>query len=189
MAELIQEFKDYLKQYESNDREVAKLFSTYTDNQLNWRPDDFNWSIAENIQHLNVTAITFLEIIDSMMGEIRNNRLHHDGPFKHGFVGRIFLKAVEPPPLVKVSAPKHLLPVKINYTDQLKSDFDNIQKAFVEKVQQLPGLDITRAKRPIPVNKYLKLDLGQWFLYNAAHTRRHLWQIRGVINNKQFPAK
>ena len=60
-------------------------------------------------------------------------------------------------------------------------DFLQANEELIRRIRTANGLDLKRAKVPVPGSRRLKLSLGQGFALMAAHSRRHLWQARQVL--------
>jgi uncharacterized damage-inducible protein DinB len=179
---------NYAKQYQAINSEVGEMVSRLSNNQFNWRPDNSDWSIAECIDHLTLTGREFLPIVDKLIGQARTKGWQSDGPFHHGFFGNLFIKAVEPPVKLKVKAPAQLQSHEQKAKEQVQTDFANIQQEYLRRIKDANGLDLAKVKEVIPFRRYIKLSLGQWLQFVAAHERRHLWQMNLVKAHKNFPA-
>src|SRR5829696_6127832 len=59
-ASLPDDLRDILAQLEASDREAHVLLHDLNEEQLNWRPDERSWSIAQCLDHLNVTDRIYL---------------------------------------------------------------------------------------------------------------------------------
>lgn len=179
------ELQAYERQFEAIAAEAQSLAAGLTDAQFNWRPAPNSWSVAECLGHLNITTEGALKVIDKLVAELRSKGLRSQGPFRHGWQGRLFIWMTEPPYRLKVPTFKHMVPPPDRPVREVLPVFLGLQSALLERLARADGLDLTavHARNPAKV----KLDLGQWFGFVAAHERRHLWQARNVRTNPRFP--
>src|SRR4051812_44353247 len=89
---------------------VLELCARLTDEKLTWREGRTRWSIAENLVHLAKTVELCTPALDKAIGDARRDGKLSEGPFEQGVMGKIFVWYVEPPPKIRLSAPKSLLP-------------------------------------------------------------------------------
>jgi hypothetical protein len=68
-------------------------------------------------------------------------------------------------------------------------EFAAMKDRMASLIERADGLDLGRVKGPLPFLPVWNpsLSLGQWFLYAAAHERRHLWQIKNVMDAPGYP--
>jgi hypothetical protein len=185
--DLIPELQDCRLQIETIKQDSHDLLAGLTEKQFNWRPQPGIWSIAECIDHLNVTGRKFIPYLDKMIDTARKDGYLSEGPFRHGFFGNLMIKFSEPPPKFKIRAPKVFAPSPDQPMAKVVPEFMSLQEELLERVRSSNGLDLARVKRHSPATKLVKLDLGQWLKVILAHERRHLWQARQIKNDSQFP--
>jgi hypothetical protein len=70
---------------------------------------------------------------------------------------------------------------------EVLAEFAKLQGELVRLLRRAHGLDLARVKVPSPVTSLLRLSLGQWFHFLAAHERRHLWQAEQITSEERFP--
>ncbi|MBI4410545.1 MAG: DinB family protein, partial [Gemmatimonadetes bacterium] len=70
---------------------------------------------------------------------------------------------------------------------ELLADFRAAQGEVVASLRAAEGVDLGRAKLRSPFFKPLKLTAGQAFQVILAHTRRHIWHMRRVLEDAHFP--
>jgi hypothetical protein len=184
---LIPELEEYRRQFEAIKQDAQDLIAGLTEAQFNWRPEPGRWSIAECLEHLNVTARLYLPRLRAALEQARARQWFGQGPFRYGFIGTWFVKFTEPPPKTKVKAPKRFQPPPDQPLRQVTADFLAFQEEFLAFVRAANGVDLGRAKVPSPGLRWLRFGLGQGIALMTAHERRHLWQARQVKNDSRFP--
>src|SRR5215212_4382301 len=154
--ELIPELQDYRCQIEVIKQDAQDLFAGMSNDQFNWRPRPGIWSIAECIDHLNVTGKKFIPNLDKMVARSRNNNYLSNGPFRHSFFGNLFVKLSEPPPRIKVRAPTVFAPSPDQPIEKVGPDFMKSQEELLERLKSANGVDLAKIKWPSPATKLLK---------------------------------
>ena len=178
---------EYVRGFESVGRDAAALLSGLTDAQLNWRPSDGHWSIAECISHLSTTGNLYLGPIDRAIQRGHDRALFGGRDFQPGRLDRWLIAQMEPPPRRRMKAPKKIVPQRLESAAQLARSFDAMHAGMIDLVRRATGLDLTRVKLRSPIIPLLRRPLGMWLAYILAHERRHLWQARQVRQEPRFP--
>lgn len=178
----------YRREFEQLATDADAFVKTLSDDQFNWEPHPGAWSIAQCIDHLNVTARLYLPRLDEGIAEAMRRGMYGEGPFKHDLVGRLFVRIMEPPARVKVRAPVTFHPVPRRSRSEIMAAFRAYQVQFVDRLRQANGVDLRRAKVHSPATRWIKMSLGAGFALMAAHERRHLWQAHQVTQAPGFPA-
>src|SRR5882672_10971945 len=93
------------RQFEQLADEADTLVATLTDDQFAWKPSPQAWSIAQCIDHLNVTARLYLPQLDEGIANAIRQGLYGEGPFKYWWLARLLVRMMEPPPRMRVKAP------------------------------------------------------------------------------------
>ena len=150
---------------------------------FNWRSRPGMWSIAQCLEHLNVSARLFFVVIDR--GIERGAR--GAGPFRYGFLERWFLRTMEPPVKTRFRAPKHFQPPPDASPAPALAAFEHNQEEMAERIRRADGLHLSRVKVSSPVSKLIKYSLGIALQVMVAHERRHLWQAEQVRAHPEFP--
>ena len=176
-----------IEQLEDIRRRTRELVAGLSPEQLTRRPDPTKWSIAECLAHLNVTAAGYLKPMDAAIQQGRENKMFGKGPYKPGFLGSVLRWFAEPPPKIRLRAPKAILPpTSISDGTQVVAEFMRVQDEWERLAKAMDGLDLKKVKcngiRPMP-----RLRLAAPIPWMLAHERRHLLQAENV--KKQLQAQ
>jgi DinB superfamily len=174
-------------QFEQLSADVDALVDSLRDEQFHWRPAPGVWSIAECLDHLNVTARMYLPKFDEGIAEAVRLGAYRDGPFRYSWVGRIFLRTSEPPARLRMKAPGMFLPRPGRPRPEVMATHREHQVQLIDRLNGANGLDLSRARVASPVSKWLGFSLCAGFALIAAHERRHLWQARKLAEMRGFP--
>jgi hypothetical protein len=182
------EIESYRDQLLSIKQEVPGLVNNLTDAQFNWRPGQDRWSIAQCLDHLNLTVAKFIPAIDAAIATARQRGLLSPGPFSYPLLERWFVRSQEPPPRMRTRTFKGLVPPSTLPRNDVISRFLDWQEQLDLRLVRADGVDLQRAKHRSPLMPLFTWRLGTMFALTMAHERRHLWQARQVRIDRDFPA-
>lgn len=175
-------------EFEAAGADARELLAGIGDAAFNWRRAPGTWSMAECLDHLNITGRKYLRALDRAIEDGRRNGLVGAGPFRYGLLEGWTVRAMDAPPMFKVKAPRAFVPASDGRRDELLAAFLALQGEFTDRLARAEGLDFAKVKARSPVSRHLKFSLGKAFAGIAAHQRRHLWQARQLRNDARFPS-
>ena len=160
---------------------AQQLVSGLTAEQLTYRPDPANWSIAECFEHLNLTAAAVQPRVAEAIERGKRENITGTGPFSPGLLGRLAIWLAEPPPKFRLRAPKGIAPnLKHGDPPALMADFMKFQDGWEKLIRDCEGLDQNRVTVPGLFPGLPPLRLAAPVPWMLAHQRRHLWQSENV---------
>lgn len=165
---------------EANEKRLWALVAQLGEEELAWRPQRKSWSIAEVLIHLRLTNEACLPAVDRATEEARRKGLLSEGPFRLGRMGRFFVWYVEPPPVIRLPAPKVLRPLLEGRASEALPRLLESRREVLEQMDGAAGIDLVRARFVSPFASFVKMDLLAMFSVFTAHERRHLWQGENV---------
>ena len=180
---------DYRRQFESIKADAREMLGGVTELQARWQSGPQQWSIAHCVDHLLVSGRSSESNLRAAINEAWSSGLVSQGPFRYGLIERWFVWQTEPPVRFKMRAPKAYRPRPgaDQPFGQMLADFIALQDNLLQCVEEAGGLDLARVKVANPVSKLIRFSLGQELALNAAHERRHLWQVRRITEHGGFP--
>jgi hypothetical protein len=178
-----------LDDLDANDRRVRDLVHGLNDEQFNWKPDARSWSIAQCLDHLNVASRQYVAPMLVAVEAGRKAGLNRKGPIHSGFLERMFIRNLEPPPKWKIPAPGKIVPMM---APKPKAEVMEEWRLSQEEVRVLlhaaAPLDLNKIRFVNPFIPWLRFTVGTGFLVITTHERRHLWQAEKVKGRAGFPA-
>jgi len=183
------EIEGYRDQLLSIKQDLPGLVNQLTDAQFNWQPTASRWSIAQCLDHLNLTAAKYVPAIDAAITAAREQGRLSPGPFSYPLLERWFVRSQEPPPRIRARTFKSLIPPPTLPRNDVISRFVDWQEQLDLRLQRADGLDLRRARHRSPVLPIFTWSLGTLFGLTLAHERRHLWQARQVMIHPEFPVR
>ena len=167
--------------------EADALVAPLDEAQFNWQPAPGAWSVAECLEHLNVTARLYLPNLDEGIADAIRRGLYAEGPFTYNWIGRFIAGSQEPPARFKFKAPKPFHPAPNRSRHDIMAAFRAYQVQYIDRLRQANGLDLARSRTSSPAAAWLRIPLGAGFAAMTAHERRHLAQARRVLQAPGFP--
>ena len=145
------------------------------------RPEPGSWSMAECLDHLNETARLYLPALTERIERARENgMLASPGSGERTLIGRIMTWTQEPPVRFTTKTFEAIEPTEAPDSDVVIEDFVALHEELIVRINEAADLDRKKIKMRSVLDSRLKLSLGDWFHFLAAHARRHLWQAEQV---------
>lgn len=148
--------------------------------QLIKRPHPGKWSIAECLLHLNATGTIVQSFMAEAIARGKRDNTVGTGPFDVGFKGRLFVWLAEPPPRIRLIAPRRVRP-PAHVDDPLKllPVFLRVQDDWERLIKESEGLNLAKLKIA-PRFSAFRARFAAAMPWMLAHQRRHLWQAENV---------
>ena len=179
--------QEYIAELERQSAQAQMLANGLDESALNWQPNGGkSWSVAQCLDHLVIMNAIYVK---ALRAGVQSNRDQLE-PRKHpirpsGWFTRFFIGFEEPPPKLKLPAPKKIAPPS-QLTSAILADFEAVQNQLLEFMRQWGDTDLGDLKVKDPLFP-LHLTADTELLIVAAHNRRHLWQAEQVKKNAGFP--
>lgn len=186
-ASLPEDLREIQAQLAASDHEAQVLLRDLDEEQLNWRPDERSWSIAQCLDHLNVANRLYLAPMLYAIEEARRKGSVRKGPIRPGFFGRWFAANMEPPPKRKLPAPRKIVPAVRRGKAELIEEWRRAQAELAAVLREAAGIDLNGTRFVNPFISLIRFSVGTGFQVIAAHERRHLWQAGQVRGRAGFP--
>jgi len=181
------EVDEFRRQFEQISSEGNGLVAPLSETQFHWKPGPEAWSVAGCLEHMNATARSYLPAIDEGIADAIKQGVYAEGPFVYNWVGRILPRLLEPPARLRMRTSEDKHPGPERPKRETLAGFRAYQVQYVDRLRQANGIDLARARVRSPLVSWIRIPLGSAFAAMAAHERRHLWQIRRVIEAAGFP--
>ena len=173
---------------EKNNRAAELLVEGLTQQQLNWKPDGSQWSMAQCLDHLAVTTRAWEQIFTDAISRGRQKYAVTDSPrYSPTIVGGWLVKNAGPEVKRKFPAPKVFRPSESSNIQNALQSFLNSQEHFLNFVKVAHGLDYNKTRLRSPVTPLMRYSLADAFVVVVVHNQRHLAQARRVRDLPNFP--
>ena len=180
--------QEYIAELDRQSAQARALASGLDEAALNWQPDaGKGWSVAQCLDHLVIMNAIYVKALQAGVESNRDQLEPRKNPIRpSGWFTRFFIGFEEPPPKLKLPAPKKIAPPS-QLTSAVLEDFEAVQKQLVEFVREWGETDLGDLRLRDPLFS-LHLTVDTELLIVAAHNRRHLWQAEQVKSNAAFPS-
>ena len=178
-------FGNLLRAFDEVEGEADDLVAPLDDEQFNWTPARGGWSIAQCLDHLNLTNAAYLRVLGPACERAQRAGLARSAPPALSLPARWLVMLVEPPPRFRLPAPGQTQPARRKHKAEVWPEFVRTNGQVKALVQTYAGVDLTRARIRLPVLGHLRAWTVLCIM--AAHERRHLWQAQQVRASHGFP--
>lgn len=159
---------------------------------LSAQPAPGQWSAAQCLEHLNIYGRYYLPAIEKAIREKKRKGSRPADLFRSGWLGDYFAKLMRPLPggglKSKMKAPKNAVPSTQPDARAMLAEFIDQQEKLQQLLTAAAAVDINRIRIPISIAPWLRLKLGDTFLFLTAHNERHLLQAERAIGVTRQPA-
>jgi hypothetical protein len=166
------------KQLDAVARGAQALVADLTEARGAWRAATGAWSVAECLDHLAVANRVYLGAMKEPATRAREQGRLRRGPAAPGFVGRWFVRTMEPPVKepFRMKAPRTAEPCAapplVKAFASFTASHDEVRAFLLESAD----LDLAAVRFPNPFVRGIRFSLATGLQIIAAHERRHLWQ-------------
>jgi hypothetical protein len=176
-------------EFEAAKKDARDLLAGIGDPAFNWRHAPGTWSMAQCLDHLNLTGRKYLRALDRAIEDGHAKKILGRGPFRYGLLESWTVRVMDAPPMFRIRAPKAFAPAAEARLAESLAAFAALQDEFQKSLARADGLDLRRVKVRSPVTRHIKFSLGKAFAAISAHQRRHLWQARQLRGHAGFPTQ
>ena len=178
---------ELVSELERQSAQAQALSSGRGDAALNWQPNGGKgWSVLQCLDHLVIMNGKYVKAFQDAVANNEDQLEPRKLPIQpSGWFTRWFVGLEEPPPKIKLPAPKKIAPPS-QLTGAVVDEFQALQKQLADFVREWGHADLGDLKVKDPLFP-LHLTVDTELLIVAIHNRRHLWQAENVKKNAGFP--
>jgi len=182
-AQLIQQLQN---QTESLLNIAIQQWQMITPAKFKQQPGTDTWSAMQCIGHLNVYGDYYLPAIEKAIKESKLQTKAIQQTFKPGWLGNYFTRLMQPKengmPAKKMKAPKgYVISNEIN-SDQVIAKFIEQQELLLRLLEEAKNVNLNSVSIPVSIAKFIKLKLGDVFMFLIAHNLRHVKQAERALS-------
>ncbi|MBI3219322.1 MAG: DinB family protein [Bacteroidetes bacterium] len=154
------------------------------------KPTAQGWSANECLQHLNSYGRYYLPAIQKAIDEAATGSTE---TFRSGWLGNYFTKMMMPGEngslATKMKSPKDHAPTKILESHQAIAEFIDQQETLLKLLHSAKRVDLNKVKVGISLAPFIKLKLGDVFMFLIAHLIRHSRQADRALSQSGITTK
>ena len=177
---------DWANQIDRTTNDIQNHFGSLTIGELNWKPNNDSWSIAQNIDHLIVINETYFSVFSELKSGSYKLPFIAKFSFMVSFFGKTVLKAVDPNRKKKIKTFQIWEPSKSEISADIIERFAKHQMELKQQIKSLSVLVNQGAIISSPANRNIVYTLEKAFDIIVKHEQRHLEQaieIYGLLKN------
>jgi hypothetical protein len=155
--------------------------------QFSYKASSEKWSANQCIAHLNSYGRYYLPEIAKAINHAKTEQQQASIRFKAGWLGNYFTKMMlttpDGKPAKKMSSPKDHSPDNSAASHLVIAEFIEQQEQLLKLLRKAKSIDLEKSRIPISIAKFIKLKLGDTFLFLIAHNYRHILQADKALQN------
>ena len=143
------------------------------------------WSAAQCLEHLNSYGDYYLPAIENAILKAKQKNSTASNEFVPGWFGNYFTELMLPKEdgkkIKKMKAMKAYSPINDLDASAVISKFIDQQEKMLLLLEEARKVDLGKIHVPVSIAKWLKLKLGDTFLFVIAHNYRHVLQAQKAL--------
>jgi hypothetical protein len=161
---------------------LHRLVSNVPEPRWHIRPDPARWSMAECVEHLNLTAQAYLPLLRAALesGRATGVRAGTSRRYRRDPVGWVMWRMAGPPVRHRTKTASAFIPSSHRAVAELIAEFDRLQDAQIRCVADAQGLPLGRLWIRSPFNSRIRYNVYSCLTILPRHQQRHLWQAEQV---------
>ncbi len=145
---------------------------------LTWRENPSSWNILECLEHLNLYGDFYLPQIEE---KIKSSKTINEVEFKSGWLGNYFAQSMLPKEkLNKMNTFKDKNPLNSDLQKVVIDRFLEQEIRLLDLLNLSRNVSLNKVKIEITISRFIKLKLGDTFLFLINHIIRHMKQIEKI---------
>ena len=143
------------------------------------------WSANQCLQHLNSYGDYYLPAIEKSIIAAKQKNQQPASTFTSGWLGNYFIHLMQPKKdgslSKKMKSPKNHQPKNNADSHLVIAEFIEQQEKLLVLLKQAGQLNLNSIKVPISISPFIKLKLGDVFMFLIAHNERHVVQAERAL--------
>jgi len=163
--------------------DVRTAFGGLSAEELNRRPGDGGWSVAQCLDHLITINTLYFALLDSMRVDPPAPTVWERLSPLNGIFGRLLIKSLSPDSKRKVKTTRKAQPSASTIDAGIIDRFTEHQDALIERVRGIaPTVNHETTIVTSPLAGIVTYSLADCLTLLAVHEQRHLAQAKRVLS-------
>ncbi len=180
-------FSELISNIKFIQKDVKETYGHLSIENLNWKPNEKEWSIAQCLQHIIVTNNLYFENIQKVADGTHQNNLFSKIPFVIDIIGFGMKKVLSPDWKMKMKTLNMFKPSFSDISESVLNDFNQNQNKFIGLMEATKDLDCRKIKVAEPIGSAVNLRLIDAFEVLVVHEKRHINQSNRIMETVGFP--
>jgi hypothetical protein len=154
--------------------------------QFAYKPAPDKWSANQCLAHLNEYGRYYLPLMEASINNAIQSGQNPSLEFTAGWLGNYFtgmmLNNTDGMPVKKMSAPKAYAPQTNDNSHEVIAEFIEQQEKLLSLLRKAKKTNLNTIRIPISIARFIRLKLGDTFLFLIAHNYRHILQADRALS-------
>lgn len=160
---------------------VEQDFSAIDEGTANWKENPESWSVLECFEHLNIYNRYYNEALKTAIQKAKNSK--SKPIFKSGWFGKMSIDMMKPSNTKKQKTMTKFNPVNSQLDKEVIEEFLKHQYSLLLMLEQAKRINISKNAVPVEFLRWLKMKIGDTFIFVIVHEQRHLQQAQRVLKS------
>ena len=168
--------------------DARSTFGSLSAEQLNWKPAEKSWSIAQCFDHLITTHSLYFPLLERLAaGDVKQTSWESYSPLS-GFFGRYLIRSLRPENVKKMKTTPKAYPSSSEIGGDIIERYCKNQAQLIEHLRKLPPeIDTKKTFVTSPLLGLVTYSLDDCYTILAVHGPRHFNQAKRVMEADGFP--
>lgn len=169
---------------------AVKVWQNMPLERFHKKPNPEAWSAAQCLEHLNIYGRYYLPALEYAIETAEKKGFQATENYKSGWLGNYFYHQMLPNTegvlKTKMKAPKHAIPTQQPDARAMIAEFIDQQETMLHLIERARNINIGKVRVPISIMKWIKLKVGDTFLFMTAHHLRHILQAERALGEVKY---
>lgn len=165
---------------ESSAAHARRIVDRVDDGSWGRRPAAAQWSVAECLQHLNMTSHAMIPLLRDAV-RVGRERGWTRPSQRMDLVGWLLTRSLESTGRARFKTTERFTPASIESRDAVLREFESLQTELIALLADLGGLTTTKLKITSAFNPRIRYNAYSALRVTTAHQRRHLRQAERAL--------
>jgi hypothetical protein len=170
---------------ESFSEKAVKVWQNMPIESFHKKPNPTSWNAAQCLEHLNIYGRYYLPALEKAIITAEKKGYKANETYTSGWLGNYFHHQILPNTegviKGKMKAPANAIPRQQLDTRAIIAEFIDQQEAMLHLIERARKINIGKVRVPISIMKWVKLKIGDTFLFMTAHHLRHILQAERAL--------
>jgi len=167
--------------------ETRRAFGQLSADQINWKPSEAQWSIAQCFDHLVISNRPYVAIIEEIRAGKRRRGAWERVPLLPRLFGKVLIKTLRADSGRKLKARPAFYPASSRISAGIIASFVEQQRQLLQLMEATRGLDLDSITITSPVARFVTYSLMDAYRIIVVHEQNHFVQARRVMEAPGFP--
>jgi len=155
--------------------------------QLNWKPNDKEWSIGYCLEHIIIVNAGYVTPITKILDGTKTTSFWERLPLLPGFFGSLLIRTLEPGAKGFVPAPNVFLPSSSDIPADIVARFAAQLREIIALMERCRSLDVAQIVISSPAADVITYSLLDAFRIIVVHLQHHINQTAKILAVPEFP--